>query len=191
MFAAPIAAGGAHAALHFIENQQDIVFIRNFSKFLQPFTAEMVIAPLALDSLDDSGANVDVTLLNEIAYLVLGFLFALDHVRFAFRFRQRKIDAWTGDTGPIKFRKQIRLTRVGIGKAHRVTAPPMKSASEMQYLRAAFAVPCGHVLSDFPIHRCLQTILHRECPAFDEQITLEWRQTDDAFKRGDKFSVAG
>src|SRR5215471_2809004 len=101
MFAAPIAAGGAHAALHFIENQQDIVFIRNLSKFLQPFTAEMVVAPLALDRLDDNGANVDVTLLNEIADLALRSLFAFDHVRFAFRFRQRKIDAWTRDTGPI------------------------------------------------------------------------------------------
>jgi hypothetical protein len=66
----------------------------------------------------------------------------------------------------------------------------MESATEMQNLRAAFAVTCGHVLPDFPIHRCLQTILHRKRAALDEQITLERRQTDDALKRRDKFSVA-
>src|SRR5262249_3116276 len=151
----------------------------------------MVVAALALDRLDDNGANVDVALLDELADLALGLLFALNHVHLAFRFRQRKIDARTGDAGPIKFRKQIRLTRVAISQAHRGTAPPMKRASEMQNLRAAFAMTCGHVLADFPIHCCLQTILHRERAALDEQITLEWRQTDDALKRRDKFSVAG
>jgi len=69
MFAAPIAAGGAHAALHFVKNEQDIVFVGNFSQFLQPFTAKMIVAPLALDRLDDDGANVDVALFDEIADL--------------------------------------------------------------------------------------------------------------------------
>src|SRR5262249_41737884 len=97
----------------------------------------MIVAALALDRLDDDGANVDVALLDEVANLALGLLFAFSHVRLTLRFRQREIDARTRDTGPIKFRKQIRLTRVGIRQAHRVTGPPMKSAPEMQNLRAA------------------------------------------------------
>src|SRR5262245_53221788 len=149
----------------------------------------MIVAPLALDRFDDDGANVDVGLLYEVADLALGHLFALDHVRFAFRFRKRKIDARTRDAGPIKFCKQIRLARIGIGQAHRVTAPPMESASEMQNLRAAFAVTCGHVLPYFPIHRRFQTILHGKRATVDEQITLERRQADYALKRRDKFSV--
>src|SRR6185436_9212779 len=189
MFAAPIAAGGAHAALHFVENQQDIVFVGNLSQFLQPFTAEMVVAALTLDRLDDDGANVDVAFFDELVDLALGFLFALDHVPFAFRFRKRKINGGTRDAGPIKFRKQIRLARVGIGQAHRVTAAPMKSASEMQNLRAAFAVTCGHVLPDFPIHRGFQTILHRKSAAVDEQVTLERWQTDDTLEGRYEFSV--
>src|SRR6185436_8697011 len=104
---------------------------------------------LALDRLDDNRANVDVALLDELADLALGFLFTLDHVRFAFRFRQRKIDVRTRDTWPIEFRKQIRLTRIGISQAHRITGPPMERMSEMQNLGAAFAVTCGHVLPDF------------------------------------------
>jgi len=190
MFAAPIATGGAHAALHFVEDQEDIVFVGNRPQFLQPFTAEMVVAALALDRLDNDGANVDVALLDEVADLALGFLFALDYVRFAFRFRKRKINAGTRDPGPIKFRKLIRLARVGVSQAHRVTAPPMESAPEMQNLRAAFAVTSGHVLPNFPIHRRLQTILHGQRTAVDEQITLERRQTDYALEGRYEFSVA-
>src|SRR4029450_13213582 len=62
---------------------------------------------------------------------------------------------------------------------------------EMHTLGAAFPMTCGHVLADFPIHRCLQTILHRKRAALDEQITLERRQTDDALKRSYEFSVPG
>jgi hypothetical protein len=40
---------------------------------------------------------------NEVANLALGFLFALDHVRLAFRFRQRKIDGRTRDAGQSNF----------------------------------------------------------------------------------------
>src|SRR5437016_7298703 len=111
MFATPVTAGGAHAALHFVENQQDIVFVGNISQLLQPFTAKMIVASFALDRLDNNRANVDVALLNEITDLALGFLFPLNHVRLAFRFRQRKIDGWTRNAGPIEFREQIRLTR--------------------------------------------------------------------------------
>src|SRR5438874_12202693 len=100
MFAAPVATSGAHAALHVVKNQQDVVFIGNFSQLLQPFTAEMVVAPLALDRLDDNRANVDVALLDEIVDLALGLLFSLDYVGFAFRFRQRKIDVRTRDARP-------------------------------------------------------------------------------------------
>src|SRR5262249_50126126 len=112
----------------------------------------MIVAPLTLDRFDDDGADVDVALFDELADLALGFWFALDHVRFALRFRNRKIDGRTRDAGPIKFRKQIRLARVSVGQAHRVTATPVKGAPEMQNLRAAFAVTCAHVLADLPIH---------------------------------------
>ena len=59
MFAAPVASGDAHAALHFVENQQDIVLVANFPQLLQPFAAEMVVSAFTLDWLDNDGANVD------------------------------------------------------------------------------------------------------------------------------------
>src|SRR5207244_6493006 len=106
MFAAPIAAAGAHAALHFVKNEQDIVFVTNSAQLLQPFTAEMVVAPLALDRLDDNGANVDVALLDELVNLALGLLFPLNYVGFPLRCRQRKIDIRTLPAGAVDFSKQ-------------------------------------------------------------------------------------
>ena len=92
MFAAPVASRCAHAALHFVEDEKDIVLVANLSQLLQPFAAEMIVAAFALDRLDDDGADVDLALVDEVADLALGFLLALDHIGFALRFRQRKID---------------------------------------------------------------------------------------------------
>ena len=47
----------------------------------------MVIASLALDRFDNNRANIDPALLDKLANLALGFLFPLDHIRFALRFR--------------------------------------------------------------------------------------------------------
>src|SRR5206468_5675163 len=59
----------------------------------------------------------------------------------------------------------------------------------MQDLGAALPVTSGHVLADFPNHRCLQTILDRERAAFDKQIALKRRQTDDPLERRNKLRV--
>src|SRR5205807_3620889 len=120
MFAAPIATSHAHPALHLVENQKDVVFIGNSPELLQPFTAEMVVASLALDWLDDDRADINVALLDELVDLALGSLLPFDHVCFALRFRQRKIDVWTRDSRPIGFGEEIRLARIGIREAHGV-----------------------------------------------------------------------
>src|SRR2546428_7440524 len=88
MLETPIATSHSHAALHLIENQEEVVFVANLSELLQPFAAKMIVAALALDRFDDDRANVCVVLLNEIVDLALGFLFALDHIRFTLRFQQ-------------------------------------------------------------------------------------------------------
>ena len=83
MLAAPIATSRAHAALHFIENEEDIVRIGNFPQLLQPFAAEMVIATLALDWLDNDGADVDLPLADKVVNLAFSLLFPFDHIGFA------------------------------------------------------------------------------------------------------------
>src|SRR5213080_2980656 len=109
MFAAPVAARCAHAALHLIKDQKDIVLVANRSQFLQPFAAEMIVTALTLDRLDDDGADVDPSLIDEVTDFALRVLFARYHIGFALRFRQRKIDVWTRDAWPIELGEQIRL----------------------------------------------------------------------------------
>src|SRR6266545_4089109 len=175
MFAAPVATGCAHAALHLVEDQKDIGFVANLSQFLQPFAAEMIIAAFALDRLDDDCADVDLALLDELSNLALSLLFALDYIGFALQFRQRKIDARTRHPRPIELCKQIRLARISIREAHRVAASPMKRATEVQNLCAALAMASRHVFAHLPIHRRFQTILDRKRATFDEKITLQRR----------------
>src|SRR5205807_8756646 len=95
MFAAPVAPRRTHSALHFVEDKKNVVFVANPPQFLQPLTAEMIIAAFALDRLNDNGTDVDPPLVDEVPDLALGYLFARDHIGFAFRFRHRKIDVWT------------------------------------------------------------------------------------------------
>src|SRR5205807_1251069 len=85
MFATPVATSRAHAALHLVKNEQDVVLVGNFSQLLQPFAAKMIVAALALDRLDDDGTNVDFALRDNVTNLALGLLFPLDHIRFALR----------------------------------------------------------------------------------------------------------
>src|SRR6266516_1268751 len=44
MFAAPIATSHPHAALHFVENEKDIVLVAHRSQLSEPFLAEMIVA---------------------------------------------------------------------------------------------------------------------------------------------------
>src|SRR5436190_22882853 len=140
MFAAPIASRRAHSALHFIKDKKDVVFVANRSQFLQPFAAEMIVSALTLDRLDDDGADVDPSLIDEVTDFALRVLFARNHIGFALRFRQREIDVWTRNAWPIELGEQIRFARIGVREAHGVTAAPVKSVTKVQHLRAAFAM---------------------------------------------------
>src|SRR5260370_40868366 len=111
----------------------------------------MIVAAFALNWLDDDGADVDLTLVDELTDLSLRFFLALDHIRFALRFGQREIDVRTRNARPLEFSEQIRLARIGIGKTHRVAAAPAKRLARMQSLRAALARAGAHVLASFLI----------------------------------------
>ena len=87
MLAAPVTAGRPHAALHFVKNEKDVVLIGDFSQFLQPLATEMIVTALPLNGLDDDRGYIDAAFLEMLPDFPFGFLFPLDHVRFAFRFR--------------------------------------------------------------------------------------------------------
>src|SRR5438874_5647386 len=104
MFAAPVASRCAHAALHFIKDEKNVVLVANLSQFLQPVAAEMIVTAFALDRLNDNRADVNPSLIDEVTDLAFGFLFACYHIGLALRCRQRKITVWIRDARRIEFR---------------------------------------------------------------------------------------
>ena len=88
MFAAPITSRCAHAALHFVENEKEFVVVANCSQCSQPFAAEMIVAALALDRLDDDRGDVDVPLKNKFPNFLFRFFLALNRIAFALRLGQ-------------------------------------------------------------------------------------------------------
>src|SRR5205823_9448712 len=140
MFAAPIAAGRAHPALHFIEDKEDVIFVTDAPKRLQPFTAKMVIAAFTLDWLNDDGADVDLAFINKFSNLTFRFLFAVDHVAFLLRFGQSEVDVWAGNPWPIELGEQICFAPIRVRQAHGVTCAPVKGVTEMQNLSTALTI---------------------------------------------------
>src|SRR5436190_23773881 len=102
MFAAPVASRCAHAALHFIKDEKNLVLVANLSQFQQPFAPEMIVTAFTLNRFDDNGADIDAALVYEVTDFAFGLLFARNHIGFALRLRQRKIDMWRRDARPIE-----------------------------------------------------------------------------------------
>ena len=80
MQTAPVFAGDAHAALHFVKNQQYVVFIAQAAQQFKKFGTEMPVPAFALDGFNDNGGNVCRLLRQDVADLFFGELFFFDHV---------------------------------------------------------------------------------------------------------------
>src|SRR2546423_10671188 len=107
MLGAPGSAGRSKAALHFVENQQHLVLIADRAQLREELAPEMIVAAFTLDRLDDNRRDINPALLDEFPNLFLGLLFARDQVRFALRFRQRKVDRWIGNPRPFEFGEKV------------------------------------------------------------------------------------
>src|SRR5438477_9895134 len=101
MLTAPHLTGDTHAALHFVEDEKDVVFVADLAELFQPFAPEMIIAALALDRFDDDGADVDLMFVDVSMDCLFGFFLTRTDVALAIVFRQRKIGVWTGNTRPV------------------------------------------------------------------------------------------
>src|SRR5205085_8667719 len=83
MLTAPRLTRSAAAALHFVENQEDIACVADFAQLTQPLAPEMIVAAFALDRFDDDGANVGSAFLNEVTNFRFASVLALDYVALA------------------------------------------------------------------------------------------------------------
>ena len=157
MFAAPVATSCTHSALHFVENQKDIVFVANLAQLLQPFAAEMIVAAFALNRLNDDGAISMPRSSMKSRISLSDFLFPLNRVGFAFRFRKREIDmrTWKRAANRISRTNPSCADRCSSGSSYNRCAREKRGGNED--LCAAFATTRGHVFAHLPIHRRLQT----------------------------------
>ena len=80
MLTAPVAAGDAHPALHFVKNEEHFILVADPAEGLQPFATEMIVATFTLDRLDNNRGDVETALLHELHDLGFGFFLPLDHV---------------------------------------------------------------------------------------------------------------
>src|SRR5947207_10525023 len=109
MFAAPISASNPHAALHFVKNQEEIVFIANTAQAAQEFAAEMIVAPLSLNGFDDDSGDIRRFPGQDLADFFFRAPLLLNDILNAAVSGQREIQDGSADSGPGKFRKIIRL----------------------------------------------------------------------------------
>src|ERR1035441_797173 len=91
----------------------------------------MVVAALALDRLDDDGRDILGFLCEYLTNLFEGQLLFLDDHLVALGRRQREIQTRRNDSRPRELREISNLARVGVRQTHRVTAPPVERAFEM------------------------------------------------------------
>jgi hypothetical protein len=81
--------------LDFVEDEQEVVVVANPPQRVKKLAAEMVVAPLALDRLDDNGGDVHGFLGEHVADLLEGELFFLDDRRLTLGQRQGEVQAQT------------------------------------------------------------------------------------------------
>ena len=176
-------------ALDFVEDEQEVVLVANPPQRAQELAAEMVVAALALDRLDDDGGDVGGFLREDVADLFQGELFFLDDRRLALGGRQGEVQARGDNARPGELGEVGDLARVGVRQAQRIAAAPVEGALEVDDFGPAFAASGGEVLPDLPVHGGLEGVLDGEGAAFDEEVTVQRRHAHHAGEVTDERGV--
>src|SRR5258705_5359275 len=116
----------------------------------------MVVAPLALDRLEDDRGDV-VRIVRERALHLRDRerLTCLDVLKT--RLVERELDLRIENPGPVELREERRLLRLGrIGERERIAGASVERLLEVEDLRPAlFPVAAREVLPDLPVERRL------------------------------------
>src|SRR5688500_7130188 len=103
----------------------------------------MIVAPFALDRLDDNRCHIDGVLGENFANAHFGIALLDNDMFRPLGFGQGEVEGRRGDARPVEFRKVICLARIGVGQTERITTSPMEGALEVKYPRASLAMPGG------------------------------------------------
>ena len=196
MLPGPHLASDAHAALHFVEDEEHFVFVAYLAKLLEELCAEVVVSAFALYRLDDDGGD-SVGIVHQ---RVLDLLYRLRFEPFDVAEMLFKREGYlrVDYARPFsKFRIALVLVRVvGVRDGESVAAASVEGLVEVHDLRA-FASVVGFArgylallqkLLDFPVHRYLEGVLNGERAVVDEEyVVVAFRHSDFA-ERFDEVS---
>jgi hypothetical protein len=139
------------------------------AELAEELAAEVVVATLALDGLDDEAGDV-------IGVPGDGGLDGGDGLGFG-RLGQGDVgrvlgerDLRIGDPGPVELGEVLVLPGIGrVGEAQRVAAAAVEGLAEMEDLGALLALSSRQVLADLPVEGGLEGVLHRQGASVDPE----------------------
>ncbi len=180
MLPGPHFAGDAHAALHFVEDEEHFVFVAYLAQLLVVLGAVVVVLGFALFRLDDDGGYSVRVVHERVLDLLDGLRFEpLDVSEVLF---EREGDLRVDDARPFgEFSVALVLVRVvGVGDGERVAAAPVEGFVEVHYLCALASVVgfagCDfallHELLYLPVHRDLEGVFDGERAVVDEEYVV-------------------
>ncbi len=165
----PPLAGGAEARLDLVEDEQEFVAVGEVAQGLQELGAEVVVAALALDGLDDQARDLGGVLGDHGLDLRQGDLFQLLDPGQVLGV-QGEGDLGIGDAGPVELGEVLVLSRVGgVGEAERVARAPVEGLLEVDDLGALLGKALFEVLAHLPVEGRLEGVLHGQGAAVDPE----------------------
>ena len=170
MLVHPHPAAEPHPGLHLVEHEQRLVFVRDVAQRAQELGAEMVVAALGLDRLDQDGCDVVGALDEGVADQVEGVGFLLLHT-LDLGLVGREAELGIRDPRPIEAREVLVLARIGgVGHRQRVARAPVEGLAEVDHLVTLLgAMTLAEVAPHLPVEGRLERVLHPERAARDQE----------------------
>ena len=165
----PELAGNADAGLHFIVDQQQVLFIAQLPQLPGKFGPDVVVAPFALNRFDNNGGNIVRRGVKRRLDLADGLgLQRLGGINGAVILGE--LHGGMGDPGPVKLRIVERFAGIGrVGEAHGVTGAAVKAAFEMHDPAPPLPFAGGDIFAHLPVERRFQTVFDGQTAPFNEK----------------------
>ena len=138
--------------------------VRDRSQGLQERGAEVVVAALGLDGLDDDGRDVVRVVREGLLHLLQRALLGRGHVALHLR-RDREAQLGILDARPAELGEEVGLLGIGVGERERVAAAAVEGLAEVQDLLSLVAGYAARAVAPgLPVEGDLQRVLDGEAP---------------------------
>ncbi len=183
---APERARRGHAGLHLVEDQERVVLVGEVAEGGEERGAQVAVAALALDRLDEDAGDVVSGVVERLFGLRERAGLAAHRLRLVDAAAAREEHGRTFDARPREFREAGDLARVGVRQRHRVARAPVEGVLEVEHLVPDLAaVALRVVLLHLVVEGGLQGVLDGERAALHEEGVRQVLGDADAGERVD------